>query len=90
MHEDRRETINVHVSEGVNTVGHFEVQDGILSLTDQNGRPINRELYQCKLQPNDNPRSIAAVWTLQHRRTLRSHIPAGFDQPLRYPDEDFA
>jgi hypothetical protein len=70
------------------TFGCYIIEDGMLIMTDGDGRPVRRqngELYKHRLQPDDNPRSIAARLTGEIRRMARGETVAGFNRTLEYP-----
>jgi hypothetical protein len=71
------------------TFGYFKIDaDGVLIMTDGDGVPVRRqngEYYKHRLEPDDNPRAIAAKLTREIRRMAHGETVAGFHQKLEYP-----
>jgi hypothetical protein len=69
--------------------GFYTVTNGILRMTDRDGKPLRDEntgrQYAMKLLPGDDPKFEARRLTLSIHRTERSGEVAGFNRPLRYP-----
>jgi hypothetical protein len=71
--------------------GFYFVADGVLTMTDGDGKPVRRrysgEVYQQKLQEGDDPVVIAKRLTLAiWRSNTGGDASGGFNRRLRYPD----
>ena len=68
--------------------GYYTVEDGVLTMTDGDGRPVRRrdgELMQRKLKPGDDAETFARIFT----RSFRLHVQgdgADFNRQLDYPN----
>jgi hypothetical protein len=71
--------------------GAYLIEDGAVLLTDRDGTPVRDErgkFYRHLLEPNDNPRAIAARMTKEFRSMLRGKDGGrrdGFSGPIHYP-----
>jgi hypothetical protein len=71
------------------TEGFYKLNaERVLTMTDAAGAPMRRtngELWQQKLLPDQNPRSVAAALTREIRAELRGSSDF-WDTPPNYPD----
>jgi len=76
------------------TYGFYIVVDGVLTLTDKNGKPAedaNGKRYTHKLQPNESERAVASRMTKDLRKELRKSEPLqGFSGKINYPKRGVA
>jgi hypothetical protein len=71
------------------TVGYYIVQDGVLTMTDGEGKPVRRrysgEVYKKKLAADDDPSVIAKRLTLTiWRSNTGGDASGGFNRALIY------
>jgi hypothetical protein len=72
------------------TYGFYKVVDGALFMTDGDGAVVrheNGEVWKHTLQPDENPRQVAARLTKEIRRAALGEKIAGFNR--RLTDEDY-
>ena len=69
------------------TVGFYIIEDGKLTMTDENGKPvrspINGDPYVHRLRPEDNAAAIASVLTKRIRSALRGD-DGDFNRRIEY------
>jgi hypothetical protein len=73
------------------TVGFYTVSDGILTMTDGDGKPVRRrhsgDVYRHELKDGDDPVAIAKRLTLAiWRSNTGGDASGGFNRRLHYPD----
>jgi hypothetical protein len=55
------------------TTGYYTVEDSVLTMTDASGVPIRRssgDFFTRKLEPDENPRKWAGIYTKEIRRSI--------------------
>jgi hypothetical protein len=72
------------------THGFYTVIDGVLTMTDKDGRPAEDatgKRYTHRLAPNEDERAVASRMTKKLREALRSKSEpvAGFSGKINYP-----
>jgi hypothetical protein len=75
---------------GVVVEGAYTVADGVVTLTDREGRPVrdgDGKLYTRKIENGDTAKAVAARMTKQFRTALSGgdQRVSGFSGPIRYP-----
>jgi len=77
--------------QGQTTFGFYIItDDGLLVMTDGEGTPVrhrNGELYEHKLEPNQDPRPIAVRFTKEIRKAALGESIPGFYRRLSYSDK---
>jgi hypothetical protein len=72
------------------TYGFYKIEDDVLFMTDGDGAVVrheNGEPWKHTLQPDENPRQLAAKLTKEIRSMARGEKIAGFNR--RLTDEDY-
>ncbi len=74
--------------------GAYIVEDGVVILTDRNGKPArdsDGKRYEHKLQDGENPKRIAGRLTRKLRDALRDRSGGmeGFSGEINYPDAKY-
>jgi hypothetical protein len=72
------------------TYGFYTEADGVVTLTDKDGKPAGDETgkkYSRKLAPNEDARAVASKMTKELRKALRGSAPVnGFEKSkINYP-----
>ena len=75
---------------GLIAFGCYVVEDGVVTLTDPNGKPAGDETgkkFRHKLVGNEDARAWACKMTKELRLALRDKAPSvnNFDGPIAYP-----
>jgi hypothetical protein len=71
------------------TYGFYKVEDGVLFMTDGDGAVVrhqNGDPWKHRLQPEDNPRQVAARLTKEIRSMASGEKVAGFHRKLTDAD----
>jgi hypothetical protein len=80
------------LKQGAVVMGCYIIDDGCIVMTDAQGEPISDNdgrAYSHKLEPGDNPKSIAAQLVRRVRDKERGKHVASFDgRPIVYPHTD--
>ena len=70
------------------TNGYYKIEDGVLIMTDGAGAVVrheNGEVWKHTLQPDENPRQVAARLTKEIRRAALGETVPGFHSRIHYP-----
>lgn len=67
------------------TYGYYTVRDGLLQMTQKDGRPLDNPLYSVRLHDGAHVEAIAANLTKTIRNEMRGEIVPGFSRELSYP-----
>jgi hypothetical protein len=67
------------------TIGYYVVDRDKLTMTYPDGEPVDEYLYRHRLLPNDNEKTIAAMFTKQIRTAALDEKVPGFTRSLSYP-----
>ena len=74
--------------------GFYMVTNGILTMTDIDGRPLRDDntgrRREMKLLPGYDVAGLAKKLTLQQYREANRDVMAGFGRTIRYPDRGWA
>jgi len=74
------------------SIGYYTIQDGILTMTHEDGEPVSPDQFNHQLKPGDDPPAIAGVLTKQARRFLlgMSETEEAFNRPIGYSNSGIA
>ena len=69
------------------TEGYYIVDDGVLVMTHNDGKPVDPVEFRHILEPHDNPTTIAMMMTRKVRRFLsgQSETQEKFARKIAYP-----
>ena len=69
------------------TEGYYIVDDGVLVMTHNDGKPVDPVEFRHILEPSDNPTAIAMMMTRKVRRHLlgQSEKEEKFARKIEYP-----
>ncbi len=69
------------------TEGYYIVDDGVLVMTHNDGKPVDPVEFRHILEPSDNPPAIAMMMTRKVRRHLLglSPVQEKFSKRIEYP-----
>jgi hypothetical protein len=74
--------------------GWYKVSDGILTMTDCDGKSLRDEntgrRIELRVLPGDDEKALAKRLTLKAYRTEHRDEMAGFHRPIRYPKTGLA
>ena len=75
------------------TIGYYTLTDGLMTMTDGNGKPIrkdNGELWTHRMRDGDKETPIAHWMTGKVYRALRGDDVLGFNRRISYPRHGIA
>ena len=69
------------------TEGYYVIDDGVLVMTHNDGKPVDSVEFRHILEPSDNPTAIAMMMTRKVRRYLKgqSEVQEKFARKIEYP-----